>query len=51
MSESSAAEAESRYLLTPVAIRERAQAVLARVEAGQSSHWLLDAARLPDVTS
>jgi hypothetical protein len=50
MSESSAAEAEYRYLLTPVAIRDRAFAVLTRVEAGRSPHWLLDPSRLPEVT-
>jgi len=50
MSDPSAAENEVRYLLTTAAIRERARAVLARVEADQSPHWRFDAALLPDVT-
>src|SRR5262245_50449847 len=46
----SAVEAELHYLTSPRAIRERSREVLGRVEAGSSPHWLLHAARLPDVT-
>jgi hypothetical protein len=50
VTEASVAENEYRYLLTPAAIRERARAVLARVEEGRSPHWLLDDSRFAAVT-
>ena len=46
-----ASDAEYRYLNTPAAIRERASAVLAYVEAGASRHWRIDWSRLEDVTT
>lgn len=50
MSDTSAAAAEYRYLLTTRAIRERAREVFDHVEAGRSKHWRFDAGRLPEVT-
>jgi hypothetical protein len=41
--------AEPAYLLTARAVRERAQAMLARAEAGELEHFALDWSRLPEV--
>lgn len=38
-----------RFLLSPTAIRERAQKLLARARAGQSEHFVVDDTKLPAV--